>query len=283
MSSSTATTPPELTGTTTTAASLTTLPSPTKGGSPILSAAGTTGATQLLYDINGDHKSDIALSPSMPYTQLILPKGGKTTVTLKAVGSLQQQTSTAATTIKLAGYSSLPAKFGRPSRRSRCRPPACLRSGPSRPGSPQALCAPTEVDFGIIGAYGCLKPVTQDEIPASEQEVAYSYGFFRDDLADEWPEVCASEQLTQAQCDQAWQVLGVDDYLASGAIKLNGMTLTPNDGASIVIDPLAMHVFSSNATLKLGSFVIKQGSIDLDFMDVFPKPTSYSNPSYPGT
>jgi hypothetical protein len=284
VSSSTATTPPELTGSTPPpAASLTTLPSSTKGASPILSATGTTGATQLLYDINGDHKSDIALSPSMPYTQLILPKGGQTTVTLKAVGSLQQQTSTAATTIKLTSYSSLPANLGAafPQIAVSSSSLSAFRAIP--PGEIlKALCAPTEVDFGIIGANGCLKPVTPDEIPASEQEVASSYGFFRDDLADEWPEVCASEQLTQAQCEQAWQALGVDDYLASGAIKLNGMTLTPNDGASIVIDPLAMHVFSSNATLKLGSFVIKQGSIDLDFMDVFPKSTSYSNPSYPG-
>ena len=262
VSSRTATTPPELTGTTTTTASLTTLPSPTKGGSPILSAARTTGATQLLYDINGDHKSDIALSPSMPYTQLILPKGGSTTVTLKAVGAVQQQVSTASTTFHVPSFG-LPAKVesSLPQISVSSSSPSLFKSIP--PGEIlRVLCTPAEVDWGVIGANGCFKHVTDpSQVPASEATLADQY--YND---WRWP----PDYGGCASCAPDPYPLPAEDwsaYIASTTVKLNGMTLTPNDGASIVIDPIASHVFSSNATLKLGPFVIKKGNVDLDLND----------------
>ena len=261
VSSRTATTPPELTGTTTTA-SLTTLPSPTKGGNPILSAARTTGATQLLYDINGDHKSDIALSPSMPYTQLILPKGGSTTVTLKAVGAVQQQVSTASTTFHVPSFG-LPAKVesSLPQISVSSSSPSLFKSIP--PGEIlRVLCTPAEVDWGVIGANGCFKHVTDpSQVPASEATLADQY--YND---WRWP----PDYGGCASCAPDPYPLPAEDwsaYIASTTVKLNGMTLTPNDGASIVIDPIASHVFSSNATLKLGPFVIKKGNVDLDLND----------------
>ena len=163
VSSRTATTPPELTGTTTTA-SLTTLPSPTKGGNPILSAARTTGATQLLYDINGDHKSDIALSPSMPYTQLILPKGGSTTVTLKAVGAVQQQVSTASTTFHVPSFG-LPAKVesSLPQISVSSSSPSLFK--PIPPGAIlRALCIP---DRGRLGRDWCQRLLQARDRPQS--------------------------------------------------------------------------------------------------------------------
>ena len=87
VSSSTATTPPELSGTTTTTTttrtttgarhplrrrrgSLTRLPRPTKGGSPILSTAGTTGATQLKLRHQRRRQDRHHCARVAPYSQL---------------------------------------------------------------------------------------------------------------------------------------------------------------------------------------------------------------------
>jgi hypothetical protein len=265
-------------------ASLRVLPSPS-GGSPILSAAGTTGATRLLYDLGGDHRPDLSLSPSMPYTQVTLPRGGAATVALTAVGSSAQQTSRASTTLKLPGLglpprvestipqvavsSSSTAAFAR-------IPPASLRA---------SLCVPTEVDVGVIGANGCLKHLSDPgEVPASEAAVANQY-WGPESVNGVYTNLCVVHKIeTPANCAYIKTEFGkvFSDYLASTPIKLNGMTLTPRGGASIVIDPLATHVFSSDATLKLGPFVIKQGNVDLDFTDIYRKTGSYSQLSYTG-
>jgi hypothetical protein len=284
LSSSTATTPPELPTTTTTttttttpsttppstttvtpppSAALTTVASTIKGASPILSAVGTTNATQLSYSINGSSTAAISVPASLPYTQLILPRGGSTTVKLNAVGSNQQQISTASTTLQVRS-------FGLPARVASALPQitvsssslATFRSVPLGTLIKALACAPTEVDWGVIGANGCFVHVSDpSQVPASEANLADQY--YND---WRWPPDyggcpgCAADPYPLPDAD--WSA-----YIASTTVKLNGMTLTPNGGASIVIDPIANHVFSSNATLKLGPFVIQQGHVDLDFND----------------
>ncbi len=284
VSSRTATTPPELTGTTTTA-SLTTLPSPTKGGNPILSAARTTGATRLLWDLNGDGRTDISASPSLPYLQLTVPRSGIDRITLNAVGPTGLRAS-AGLSATLSGTGLGNTLRGAPG------PPqvAVLSSSLNafRGFVSSGLCSETEVDFGIIGARGCLKHLTSpDQVPGPEAATAEQYwsnGAQADDEA--YQVVCVVPPNPPADwCANYRKLLdqNYSAYVSQGAIQLNGMTLTPADGASVVVDATAGHVYSSNATLKLGPFVLKQGNVDLDFTPVVAAQPTLGDLTYSGT
>jgi hypothetical protein len=301
VSSGTGTTPPELGGTATTTTTTPTGGSTTpptaptvvlkpfagglKGGSTIFTTIGTTGASQLNLDINGDGKTDVTAPASLPYFQITGGKSSATNLKLTALGPSGLSTSTAVTaTVK---GPSLPFNGASPQFAVFSQSPQDM-FGVLERGAEQATCAPTEIDAGIIGAYGCFQHLTEpSQVPASETATANAY--YAGDVAKStlYMVDCVLAASPAANCPN-WQKFYAANYnvwVADTRIKINGMTLTPALHSEVVVDPLDGHVFSSNAILKIGPFTIKEGPVDLDFTDIYfhaNQPTAAENLTYTG-
>ena len=61
-----------------------------------------------------------------------------------------------------------------------------------------------------------------------------------------------------------WRAGALDLYISRGAVHVNGMTLIPGSGASVVVFPALQRVVSSNATVALGIIPITSGPVDFD-------------------
>lgn len=133
-------------------------------------------------------------------------------------------------------------------------------------------CAPgTTVVFGVVEAEGCFYRVASEkEIPASERAVAAEYlatSNFVEHLvgvacANPHLKFCNSDRLNSAPPNQK-------PFVARGPIKVNGMTIEPVGGASVIVFPAISRIVSSNARITydggvFGHIPVRSGQLNLD-------------------
>ena len=240
---------------------LTTQPSP-DGNGVVVSAAGTTGATTLIWDLNGDGKPDSEGTPDSPFVKLTLPRGETRTVCVTAVSATGASDRTCVT-VKVPG-TGLPAN-GVPQ-------VAVLAESPSLfTPKPAPACIQGRVLQGLVDAQGCFVHVTKlADVPSRERHAASLY-FGAEGLPSWFVKLC--EDPTKAASCKAYEKTFArvySGYLSTKAVKLNGMTLTPAAGATVVVDPQSARIYTSKGTLKLSPFVLKKSTVvNLDFSDLF--------------
>jgi Concanavalin A-like lectin/glucanases superfamily len=139
-------------------------------------------------------------------------------------------------------------------------------------GAVSRECAPgSTVVFGVVEATGCFKRITKEsEMPAPERPVGGEYAaesFIVEHLAANAYQVLhhtASASEPFVKLDPAEQ-----PFVSSGPVQLDGMTITPRPGASVVVFPAISRVISSNARISydgsaFGSIPVQTGAINLD-------------------
>ena len=241
----------------------------------LFNASGTRNADRLLLNLGNGHQPAMNVPASEPYVRVTIPQGSGQAVSLTATGPGGQQSGSVLRPA-FAGFA------GPKSLASQLPQVAVASASRTVFSDTNIFCAPTDLAFGIIGAHGCFTQVTSpSQVPASERASADQY-WSQYNGNRVYESACVNNQHPPPPAECAAFKASVDKeysaWLAKGSIKLNGMTLSPRSGATIVVDPLDMRVFCSNATLTLGPFLIKQGNVDLDFTDVIhhtgsPKPS----------
>lgn len=104
--------------------------------------------------------------------------------------------------------------------------------GPPRPEL--CLIAPVTVKAGMLEMTGCLTPITSvDDIPPKERGIL--------------------EEIARNLAPNPHRYLDLaDGFRAIGSVTVNGVTLSPRQGATIVLYPKASVIASSNAGLSVG-------------------------------
>jgi uncharacterized repeat protein (TIGR01451 family) len=136
----------------------------------------------------------------------------------------------------------------------------------------EANCAPgTTVIFGVVEAEGCFSRIeTAQDIPPSEKELVneyYSTSQLVEHLANNACAVarglkCHAEYLSNGPLDQK-------PYVSRQPIKVNGMTIEPVGGDTIVVFPALSRIVSSNARISydggvFGNIPVRSGPLNLD-------------------
>lgn len=225
-----------------------TAPPRAEAGEPIvLNATRTTGASQYLWDMNNDGEFDVSTLPSQPYATLQVQKPGTRVISMTAIGGAGSATDTFRQTVRITPGPNLPPKtpdiFSAGPRLSSIVP----TTSPTRP-----KCDPNvKFAFGVVEATGCMSPVLNpDAIPPSERGVAsryLSYDVLHQSLASGGGGPCRSP--TGNLCANAIAKRHMNVMVATGEIHVNGMTIKPLNGASIVLFPGARRIVSSDAKL----------------------------------
>src|SRR5262249_21473200 len=131
-------------------------------------------------------------------------------------------------------------------------------------GSIGVECTDSSIVQDLIDARGCFKQYSSpDQVPAAERATAQAYygsTILHGWLAHQQP--CKNDACTKLTnlFTKAYEVYG-----SKGSIRLNGLTITPAGGHEVIVDPDALRIFSSDATVSLGSIRLESGQIDLDF------------------
>lgn len=136
----------------------------------------------------------------------------------------------------------------------------------------ELACSPgTTVVFGVIEAEGCFSRIeTAKDIPASEKAVVDEY----------YNASVIGDRLTNNACSVDFAAKCHAEYLANGpvntkpydtrqAIKVNGMTIEPVGGSSIIVFPGVSRIVSSNARISydggvFGHIPVRSGALNLD-------------------
>jgi uncharacterized repeat protein (TIGR01451 family) len=136
----------------------------------------------------------------------------------------------------------------------------------------ELACSPgTTVVFGVVEAEGCLARIeTAADIPASEKA-----------LVDEYYNASViGDRLTNNACSVDFNAKCHAEYLANGPqntkpydtrqpLKVNGMTIEPVGGSSIIVFPGISRIVSSNARISydggvFGHIPVRSGQLNLD-------------------
>ncbi len=131
-------------------------------------------------------------------------------------------------------------------------PPPPPPTNPGTGGGPPAGCN-TEVKFDLIDAIGCLQAVVDtSQIPSAEDKA-----------------LCKQLSLASDACDkQLSQEIksGSPPLIASAIVRVNGLDLTPDPGAVVVLDPKSGWVVTSGATVQIMGDVVTlyDGALVLD-------------------
>ena len=260
-------------------------PSPTSTA-PRLTLSSPAGSNKRLtvfkFDVNSavkqtlvkiDNKPAFSVSPSNPYLGVSLNRQGNHFITGVALGfggaSVTQTTS-----------------FKSPGSTSRLKFPDTAISAKTMDGLAESLknsqCVPDSVVyFGAVEAQGCFRKIDPvDELPSAEKDVAEEFAKMSY-IAERGVVPCIRE--TGCSPDVGKMLHGdpaLKPFVASSAIHLNGMTITPvGKGANIVVFPAINRIVSSNARISydgsvLGSIPVKSGPLNLDLQTSLQRFTS---------
>jgi hypothetical protein len=225
--------------------------SPPVAGRPVILHALLSGPVQkLLWTVGGRALVGLAGETFLRFR----PPPGPTAITVRAVspsgriGPALSQTIIGPALVKGGLAARIQSTLG--------RTPGVFATGPStligHGVLTQVECAlyPTTVTSGALQIRGCLRPVQSlDDIPAADRGII-------ENLARRL------QITTDAQAiDTAISL--TDAYQSRGPVQINGVTLTPQNGAAIVIYPQANSIASSDASLSVGGLTtgtIKLGS-----------------------
>ncbi len=237
----------------------------------LLNAGATTGASQLRWDFNSDGKTDLVSAPSASTVRLTVPRPTTLGVQLTVVGA-GGATDTVRQNVVLT-----PPKV---SSLITSKIPVVMAAGPSAIGlSTGALAqlpclAGTTVVFRLVEARGCFTR-TEDlgDVPAPERALgqahyagaAYSVPAVVNAICNR----AAAGELPQSRCDEAKRIFAKtrEFYVSEKAIKLNGITIRPRNGTSVVLFPAAERLLASNASMTWNGITVKTGQLDLNLAD----------------
>jgi hypothetical protein len=246
-------------------------PSSTTVAKPItLNAGATTGATNLLWSVNG--KNVAMCSAQTPLVALDLTKSSSVTLTALGAGgsSIKSLFVHASNTTGLpGGLSGLP--FVNTAVCSGGSPTADTTAG----GGPGAGCT-TELEVDLIDATGCLTEITDpNQVPGGEAPILQG-------MLDEYRGNALLREFGGFQCANiascttgggaqpghlnatALAVKTEGVFISHSTVRINGLDFTPVGGAAIVISPGFHHIVSADAIVKVGNVPIEDGQINLD-------------------
>ena len=231
----------------------------------VLDASATRGAARVSWDINGDGRNDLATSH--PYLGLRLARRGTYRVRLTAVAADGTRSVVEHAVSVGKGKGKAKAKrlaAGLPDLAMASQNEGFLKAAMRQP----SCFAGVKVVFGVVEAEGCFRHVlSREDIPPAERPVTAEY-YDRNHSLRHQPGCLLREGLGPACVELAAQA-GFDVFVANSRVKINGITFTPRDGASIVVFPALGRVVSSDAALtlngsSLGSIGIHNGPLNLD-------------------
>jgi len=227
------------------------------GKGVIIDTTGTTGATTIQVDVDGDGVPDYTVPAGLGVVEIRDPVGGTKNVTVTAVGDGGSTSQNVTVTIPGLGAQAA----------STVPQVAVFSQAAMVPKAP--TCTQASVIQGLVDARGCfLKYNDPKQVPRAEQAAArvyYGASALPKAIADRQP--CAADDKV-CQLLTRFYTKNYLVYVSTGTVRLNGLTVTPASGHAVVFDPNATRVFSSSATVKLGSIRIRSGRVDFDFTDM---------------
>ena len=126
-------------------------------------------------------------------------------------------------------------------------------TGPQSGGGPPPGCAAT-ANFGVIAALGCLQAaVDEAQIPSADEKV-----------------LCNDLKLDTTPCQKKLESeikkTPGSILIAQAIVRVNGLDITPDSGATVVFDANSKRVVSSHATVRIMDDLVSlySGPLTLD-------------------
>ena len=243
-------------------ASVTERPADLGDGLVSFNTAATTDAKRLLWSIEGTRTDDalraFETSANAPFTVVRVPKPGAYNVQMTAIGPGGSSVSSEAITVSDFGKKVLDPRL-----------PSVAFSGPtaaSLDASAQIdkpCVAGSEVVFGTIEARGCFNQVlAAEQIPPRERPVVGEW--FDSQLKKSGCGIFFT--IGTGKCFTKPEYLGV--VTSDQPVKVNGLTITPRNGASVVLFPPTGKIVSEDAKVtlygtELGTITAHSGPLNL--------------------
>lgn len=233
-----------------------------------LDAGNTTGAELLQWDFNSDGQVDLTAPPRDSSVRLTVPTSKTLDVTLIVKGA-SGATDTARQSVVVTAARG-PAQVT-------SRLPTVMTSGPPDIARPTAVLAErpcvegTTVAFRLVQARGCFVRTDQlDDVPRTERALGerhYANGQYA--VPSVVNNICAQAargDLPQERCEQAKAVFRrpTELHVSRQAIRMNGITIRPRNGTSVVLFASAERLLASDAVMTWGGMTVKTGEIDLN-------------------
>jgi hypothetical protein len=224
-------------------------------------------------------KPIISLNPTLtPYVGLRLAEAGSHTITATSIGTAGASASSSTHVVLTAGSGELKKLSFLPDVAVAAAREALLTGAETAAVSRE--CVPNStVVFGVAETTGCFKRINGEaEIPAAERPVAGEYAaenfFVEHAAANAFPVLHhggADELRTLSPAEQP--------FVSSQPVMLDGMTITPRPGASVVVFPAISRIISSNARVSydgsvFGSIPVETGALNLDLNSELKRFTS---------
>lgn len=216
-----------------------------------LVAAATGPVTEYRWDLTGDGRTDLTCGAGQPAARF--RAGGAATLapTVTAVGA-GGATATLTQTVALAPVSLKGAEKALADA-LRAQPVTACGAAPTLGGHHSlaelrntSCVAATTVHAGILATQGCLRPLTSlDAILAAERGIV-------DQLRGTVQRYIGSGQFVQAQR----MVDLTDAYISAGPVRVNGVDVTPRNGAQVIVYPQIHAVVSSDAQVTVGGIAL---------------------------
>ncbi len=210
-----------------------------------LNSSETTGATRLIWNLTGGSGrgagalSSFETSPLTPFTTLRIKAPGTYEVVLSAVGTGGRTTTEESFVVKQTSKKMIDPRL------SNVMVSSSSLLGLEHPTSSDFCDSNRQVVFGTVDARGCFFQVlASDQIPERERPVAGEW--FDSQLKQTG---CGFVKIGNGTCFTKPEYLGV--VYSTRAVKMNGMTVTPQNGASVVFYPPTGKVVSADAKVTL--------------------------------
>jgi hypothetical protein len=236
------------------------------GSSYSIFKVGTTGpVTETKLKINGSPA--FRVDPSAPFVALNLTKPGSYTISATSFGTGGQQlTQTTPLTVPSGGQLKRPS-FLTDTALVSSNVAVLLEALKNKECVPNST-----VIFGVVEAQGCFRKINPaTELPPAEKGVAEEYTAINFLIEHLGPRPCKFEDPT-CHTDFSAPFAAhpeIEPFVSFQPVKVDGMTITPIGGASLVVFPAIQRVISSNAKITydgsaLGSIPVKSGPLNLD-------------------
>ncbi len=230
---------------------------------------GSTGLTsKTTISIDGA-KPIMSVNPILtPYVGLRLAEAGSHTITATSIGPGGASVSSSTHVVLSSGPGELKKPAFLPDVAVAAANKALITAGETIAVSNE--CVPNStVVFGVAEATGCFKRISSEkEIPDGERAVASEYeaeNFFIEHVSD-----IGYHQLHHEGSAALIDLSPAEQpFVSSQPVKLDGMTITPRPGASVVVFPAIARIISSDAQVSydgsvFGSIPVKTGALNLD-------------------
>ncbi|MDW5597360.1 LamG domain-containing protein [Conexibacter stalactiti] len=246
-------------------------------GTTVLDASGTSGATQLDWDLSGDRRADVSCPASQPFLGVSVQRSTTANVGLSALGGARIAAtggtggSFISSRIFLRGIDPSSALLRVAPRVAPPDVAVCARTFGALTAAPMKFCEQQTVIWGLMSAQGCfIREEDEGEVPAGERALVRSH-YESAKVSAVVVAICnqaARGLKPQSLCDEArafFRVMPYDVYVAKGTVDLNGIKIAPRSGSAVVVFPRLNRLVASNAKVTWGGTTVRTGQLDLNF------------------